>query len=71
MKSYPFATLFRANKDENMLSKKFSQPVGQYISRSSGNNLLSETIISKTETAFIWSNSPIIIVEQRAKYVHS
>ena len=32
-KNYPLAT-FWLNKDENMLSNKFSQPIGQYISHS-------------------------------------
>ena len=34
VKSYPFANLFRVNKDENMKPSKFSQPIRQYISHS-------------------------------------
>ena len=44
MKSYPFATLFWVNKDENIWSNKIPLPIGKYISQLLKTNSLPETI---------------------------
>ena len=63
VKIYPFATLCWVNKDENMQSNKFSQPIGHYICQLLKTNLLSETIVTQAQTAFVCSNSAIITAE--------
>ena len=65
VKIYPFATIRWVNNDKNMQPKTFSMLIGQYIiSQLLKSNLLSETIYSQTQPAFICSNSAIITVEK-------
>ena len=63
-KSYPFATLFWVNKDVAQQIFQAHRIIG--FSQLLKINLLSETIYSQTEPAFICSNLAIITVEESA-----
>ena len=72
MKIYAFATLFWMNKNENMQHKEiFPAHRTIYFLQLLKTSLLSETIYSQTQPAFICSNSAKIIVELSAKYIQS
>ena len=63
VKIYPFANLSCVNKDENMQPNKFSQLVLQYFPQLLKTNLLSRSIVSRTQPSFVCSNSAVITVE--------
>ena len=62
VKSYPFATLFWVNKDENIWSNKISLPIGKYISHSCWKQIDCLRLYDPNRIYFCL-NSAIIMVE--------
>ena len=61
--SYPFTALLWVNKDKSYSLRNFPAHRIIYFLQLLKTNLLSETIYSQIQPAFIYSNSAIIVVE--------
>ena len=63
MKIYPFPTLRWVNKNENIAKQIFQAHTAICSSELLKISLLSETMVSQTQLAFICSNSAILTVK--------
>ena len=62
-KIYPFAALYRVNKNVNMKPTKFPQSLRQYISYNYWKQVYCLKLVSQAQSAFTCSNAAMLIVE--------